>query len=118
MYYKKKNEIPIYRGILFLFVIYISIILFIGVTINLYTKNILSTSLDEKQFKVLIALLFGSLFLINIIRYGRKKSVQKIVERYENHGINDKFKTWMIFLIPIFFLVLTISMVLITKALK
>ncbi len=118
LYYKSKENIPIYRGILFVFVIEFCTILLVGVTVNLFSGNIISESyIAEIQFWMLYGSILALLFFFNVFRYGRKGHVEKIVQRYEGNILNTKVKTWQVFVIPILIVALTILLVLIEKSL-
>ena len=116
-YYKSKENIPIYRGILFVFVCQLCTVLFAGVTINLLFGNILSNNyIEKRQYWMLYGGILIVLYLTGIFRYGRKQKVKNIVKRYEGNRLNTRMKIWQIFMIPIILILLTILMVIIVSA--
>lgn len=102
LYYKRKDDIPVFTGILFVFVIQFSIFLFLGVMTNLLSNNVISEKfLSKNQFWLLYGGILVFFLFFNILRYGRKGKVKTILERYEGKELNDKIKTWHIFMIPV-----------------
>jgi len=118
-YYKKKEDIPVATGIMFIFVVQFCAILLIGVTINLFSGNIiLKDHIEESQFWIIYGSVLATLFLFNIFRYGRNKVLENILKRYDVSELNNKIKIWSIFILPVLLIIFTILMVVIVKWFK
>jgi len=118
LYYKKKDDLPILTGILFLQVLKVSILFLMGSIVNILTHGLISTqneSLKKEMYWVFVAIVLITLFIIDIIRYGRRKFVQEIERRFQYNKKNKKVKLWQIFLLPILFLLLSFTIIAITR---
>lgn len=118
-YYKKKDDVPVSTAILFVFLIQFFVLLFIGISINLFTNNSISErNIEKEKFILIYGIVLGILFIINLVRYVRKKNIESIVQRFEQSELNKKIKTWMVFMIPVVSILLTVLMVTIVKSLR
>lgn len=118
-YYKKKDDVPVSTAILFVFLIQFFVLLFIGISINLFTNNNISEKYIEKEkFILMYGIVLGILFILNLIRYARRRNIESIVQRFEQSKLNKKIKTWMVFMIPVVSILLTVLMVIIVKLLR
>lgn len=101
-YYKKKDDIPVATGILFVFLVQLFFLLFIGIGINLLTENSISgKNIGTEKFYLIYGIVLGSLFVFDLIRYVKKSKVNSLVKKYEYSKLNTHIKTWMVFLIPV-----------------
>lgn len=118
-YYKKKDDVPVSTAILFVFLIQFFVLLFIGISINLFTNNNISEKYIEKEkFILMYGIVLGILFILNLVRYARRRNIESIVQRFEQSKLNKKIKTWMVFMIPMVSILLTVLMVIIVKLLR
>lgn len=109
LYYKKKDYIPIIMGIYFLFVIQLSVFLFLGVGYNFLTHGALSSEkMNVKVAFIIAGVILGSLFVFDAIWYGRKSKVKQIIEKYQDDKRNGKIKTWQIFMLPVVMVLMTV----------
>lgn len=107
-HYKKKDYIPIMMGIYFLFVIQLSLFLLLGVGYNFVTHGGFSSGkMNVKMAFIIAGVILGSLFVFNVVWYGRKSKVKQIVEKYQDDKRNEKIKTWKIFMLPVLIVLLT-----------
>lgn len=118
LYYKKKDDLPILSGILFLQVLKVSILFLMGSIVNILTRGLISTqneSLKTEMYWVFFASVLISLLIIDIIRYGRRKFVQEIERRFQYNTKNKKVKLWQIFLLPIIFFLFSFIIIAIAR---
>ncbi|MFA9371488.1 MAG: hypothetical protein ACERIH_07235 [Labilibaculum antarcticum] len=116
-FYKKKEDIPIATGIMFIFVVQFCAILLVGVTINLYSGNIISKDhIGESQFWIVYGSVLATLLLFDIFRYVRTKTLENILQKYDGLELNKKIKTWQVFILPVLLVILTLLMVVIVKS--
>lgn len=109
LYYKNKEHIPIMMGIYFLFVIQLSVFLFLGVGYNFLTHGAFSSEkMNVKEALFIAGVILCALFLFNAIWYGRKSKVKEIIEKYQDDERNGKIKTWQIFMLPVLMVLLTV----------
>lgn len=113
-YGKFKTEIPVTKGIGFLFIIDVLAFGLLAWIIDLimqliFNKGHLEFS-SSSYFLVYYIGFIGASLIHNIIRYTNKSNLAKIVEKYGQEG-KDKFKTWQIFMIPLIIIGLGVLLV-------
>lgn len=116
IYYKKKEQIPIMMGIYFIFVIQLSLFFLLGVIFNFITDGVLTANhLSKTLFLTICTIIFLSLFVADIFQFGTQKRVKKISDRFENSTLNKKIKTWQIFVLPIFVILLSVCIIILFR---
>lgn len=109
-----KEQSPIYTTVLFMGLISLSIILFIGVSINIFTGGVISVKNENfrKEFLASFIILTELSFLIwTYYRYTREGKIKELEEKYSSNKYN-KLKPWHIFMLPVFFIILMVIILL------
>lgn len=103
---------PINMSINFLFVLEITLVFLMVVIFDFLSKGVLAASrMDKNLFTILWAVFGILLFLITYLYFSNKIRVHKIIELYENSNLNNKIKTWQIFMLPILILLLAVLVI-------
>lgn len=107
--YKKKNDLPIYSSILFMGLIRFSILLFLGVSLDLFL-NIRLPFKDKWETLIIVSFIELPFLIWTIYRYTKKEKIKELqnefsVEKY------DKIRPWYIFMLPVFFILLMLIVV-------
>lgn len=100
-YYKRKNYIPVMMGIYFLLVLQICCLFLLGTILNLTVDGILSNQnkgFNKEHFYTVYFFIVVFLFVLNILRYSRKKRVQALESRFKDRR---GLKTWQVFILPV-----------------
>jgi hypothetical protein len=71
--------------------------------------------LERNVFFTLWVGLIILIYILNVIRYKKNNYYNTLKERYSNSDLNYKMKIWMIFVQPIFLLIVTIVLLVLTK---
>jgi len=113
--YVKKEHSPVYTTILFLGLMRISILLFIGVLLQFtlgMTVKIDGYSPTERKYISAFIILFIDLPIIiyTYFRYSKKEKRKKLERKYSADKY-AKIKPWFFFMTPVFFFVMTIMMI-------
>lgn len=96
----------------FLFVLEITLVFLMVVIFDFLSKGVLAASrMDKNLFTILWAVFGILLFLITYLYFSNKIRVHKIIELYENSNLNNKIKTWQIFMLPILILLLAVLVI-------
>lgn len=115
-YYRKKEYIPVMMGIYFVFVLQISLFFLLGVILNIIFGGIFSAKhLDKTMFLTICVAIFLSLFVFDIFRYSRQKKVIEIDKRFHDNSLNEIIKVWQIFMMPVFIVVLSVIIIIISR---
>lgn len=91
----------------------LSVFLFIGVSINLFTNGIISVKNGsfKKEYLAAFLVITELPFLIFLYyRYTRKGKIKKLEEKYSDEKY-EKIRPWHIFMLPVFFIILMLIMV-------
>jgi hypothetical protein len=111
-YYKKKDHIPIMMGIYFLFVVELTILFFLGIVLNFSTAGLFSNQgMKKDTFWTIFTGIVILLFAFNVFRYVNRGRVESIKKRFESSLLNQKIKTWQIFIVPILVIVSSVSLI-------
>ncbi len=111
-YYKKKDYIPVGMSINFLFVVEVALYFFFGTIFNLLTGGLFSSQGMKKETFMMISIFIFILFYVfNVYRYVKRGKIESIIKQFENSPLNQKIKTWQLFIIPIFIIVFSILLV-------
>lgn len=108
-YYAKKDNIPFTTSIGFVITIYATILFLLVISFNIITGDLISYKYIKKdigKFAWIAILLLLTFY--NIYRYKQIKSIDVLNKQYKTSSLNDKIKTWQIFLIPILIFLLAI----------
>ena len=111
LYYKKKDDSPIFSGILFLSVLKICILFFIVTIFNILTGGFLSNNnpdMKNEYFYSGYGIILFLFIILDALRYSKTAKLKKLGTKYQNKSINHIVKTWQIFIIPIVLFVLSI----------
>ena len=115
-YYKKKDYIPVVMSINFLFVVGLALYFLFGVIFNLLTGGLFSNQgMKKEMFMSISIFIFISLYVFNVYRYVRRGKIESIITQFENSPLNQKIKTWQVFIIPILIVVFSILLVVLFK---
>lgn len=115
-YYKKKDHIPIMMGIYFLFVVELAVLFLSGIVFNFSTDGLFSNQgMSKNTFWAIFIGITILLFAFNIFRYVKRGKIESIIKQFENSPLNQKIKTWHIFIIPILIVVFSILLVVLLK---
>ncbi|PTS97825.1 hypothetical protein DBR11_16310, partial [Pedobacter sp. HMWF019] len=71
--------------------------------------------LDKNTFWVFWASLIVLVYVLNVLKYVPKDRYKKVVDNYCNSPLNIKLKMWMIFIQPVVLLIITITLLVLTK---
>jgi hypothetical protein len=105
-YYKKK------MGIYFLFVVELTILFFLGIVLNFSTAGLFSNQgMKKDTFWTIFTGIVILLFAFNVFRYVNRGRVESIKKRFESSLLNQKIKTWQIFIVPILVIVSSVSLI-------
>jgi len=117
-FYKKKGDgQPIIQSLNFVSLYHIVCVFSILQIIDKLSKGRISVSLLTKDtFWIFWASLIILVYVINIIRYVRKDNYKNLIGKYCNSFFNPKIKMWMIFIQPVFLLIITIALLVLLKA--
>ena len=108
-YYKKKDHIPVMMGIYFLFVVELAILFLSGILFNFSTDGLFSNQgMSKNTFWAIFIVITILLFVFNVYRYVRRGKIESIIKQFENSPLNQKIKTWQVFIIPILIVVFSI----------
>lgn len=111
-YYKKKDYIPVGMSINFLFVVEVALYFFFGTIFNLLTGGLFSSQGMKKETFMMISIFIFILFYVfNVYRYVKRGKIESIIKQFENSPLNQKIKTWQLFIIPILIIVFSILLV-------
>lgn len=111
-YYKKKQYIPVMMGIYFLTIFFVSVVFCLAITLDFSSKGLISMSrIDKGLFKGIWVAFLIILFVLNVLRYGSRDKVAKIVNRYENSELNKTIRTWQIFMLPLVFVAIAVLVI-------
>lgn len=111
-YYKKKDYIPVGMSINFLFVVEVALYFFFGTIFNLLTGGLFSSQGMKKETFMMISIFIFILFYVfNAYRYVKRGKKESIIKQFENSPLNQKIKTWQLFIIPILIIAFFILLV-------
>jgi hypothetical protein len=109
-YYFSKKDIPFFSSILFLSVIHLTLLFFLFVIVNIFSGGMLSSknsSLSPVLFNIVF---FGPIIILLLLCRNRyQNNQQAIYARFNSSIWNKKIKMWYIFLLPLFIIVMSIS---------
>jgi|ERR1035437_1396733 hypothetical protein len=111
LYYKKKEDSPIFTGILFLLILRACVLFFIVSIINILTGGFLSNhnpDLKKEYFYTVYGIVLFVFLVLDILRYSKTAKIKEFEIKYHNRKANYIIKTWMIFIIPILLFILSI----------
>lgn len=115
-YYKKKDHIPVMMGIYFLFVLELTLLFLCGIIFNFSSGGIFSNQFIEKdKFWTIFIVFIISMFVWTTIHYIKKGKVTSIVKRFDLSSLNQKIKTWQIFLLPILIIFISVGLIVLLK---
>lgn len=116
LYYKKKDDLPVLTGILFLQVLKVSILFLIGSVFNILTHGFISTqNILKDKYWLTVGIVLISLFIIDTVRYGRKKVRNEIESKFIFNRNNKKIKLWQIFILPIIVIILSFTIIVVLR---
>lgn len=115
-YINKKDDIPILHSLGFLWILQVVIAAVIFGIIDKFTNGAMTNS-DSVKTKAYISLgVFYTLLLaFDLFRYLNNKYYQSLPELFADNSLNEKVKTWMIFIQPVLLIVITITFLVVTK---
>ena len=111
LFYKKKNDLPLLTGLLFLLVLKVCILFFLVTLFNIFTGGLLSNhnpDLIKNSFWIAYAIILFVSFIFDILRYSKTEIIKRLDTKYHNKKINYLLKNWHIFIIPIIILFFSI----------
>lgn len=119
-FYKKKGDgEPIIQSLNFVSISQLVCIFTILQVIDKLSGGRIKVSLlDKNTFWMLWASLIVLIYALNILKYVRKDHYKNVIENYYNSPFNTTLKMWMIFIQPIFLLLITITLLILTKHLE
>jgi len=101
----KKEDTPLISTLNFVSALQFSILVAIGLLIEHVTKSPFFQINKTVSWTIFIIVIVG-LYLLNALRFVRRKYYLKVVERYSDSPYNKKIKLWMIFIQPPLIIVL------------
>src|SRR5687767_14510493 len=108
-YYVKKRYMPIIMGIGFLVVLKYCLLFLFATIINMFTDNIISaTYIDRRTFYFFYWSIIIVFLIVDIFRYGGREKVSSYRELFKQSSLNSKIPTWLIFMQPLVFILLSI----------
>lgn len=107
--YKKKDSIPLFSSVLFMGLIRFSILLFIGVSLDLLLDIRLPFK-SKWQTLIVVGLIELPFLIWTYYRYTRKGKIKELEDKYSDEKY-DKIRPWHIFMLPVFFIILMLIMV-------
>lgn len=113
-YLTKKEPNPLIMTLNFIGVIQLVILFAIALLMQKFTSFSLSF-INKQYYWAFVTIIAISLYSASMLRYLRKKYYLQLIKENENSYLNDKIKTWMIFVQPIILIFLTIAVMLIAK---
>ncbi len=115
-YLKKHDDIPILTSLGFLWLFQTIIIAVLFSIIDKLTNGSMTSS-DSLKNRVYISLglIDTAILIFDLIRYLNNKYYQSLIEIFENSSSNERIRTWMIFLQPVFLLFIDITFLVLTK---
>ena len=102
--YKKKDSIPLFSSVLFMGIIRLSILLFIGVSLDLLF-NVQLPFKSKWNTLIVVALIEFPFLIWTYFRYTQKEKIKELEEKYSDKKY-DIIKPWHIFMLPVFFIIL------------
>jgi hypothetical protein len=115
-YIKKNDDIPIFTSLGFLWLFQTIIIAVLFSLIDKLTNGSMTSS-DSLKTRVYISLgvIDTAILIFDLIRYLNNKYYESLMEIFENSSSNERIRTWMIFLQPVFLLFIDITFLVLTK---
>lgn len=107
--YNKKNDSPIYSSVLFMGLIRFSILLFLGITLDLLL-NIRLPFKTKWEILLIVAIIELPFLTWSFYRYTRKGKIKELEIRFSLPKF-EKVKPWHVFMLPIFFILLTLVII-------
>jgi hypothetical protein len=115
-YYHKNKDTPNFTAILFLLVLQACVLFFVVMTINEVADHEgVSTFLNKEQFWFLYWIIVFALLIVDITRYAGKQKVAFYISLFKENHLNKTIPTWMVFIQPLIFILLTIFINVIVK---
>lgn len=115
-FYKKKRYIPKMMGIYFILVLQVSILFLISLIVNFSTHGWISErNMHSTLFWSLYCSILILLFIFNVIRYTRTGKCEQLLIKFSKARVNRFVRTWQIFLVPIFVILIAILFILFEK---
>jgi hypothetical protein len=116
-FYKKKGDgQPIIQSLNFISISQLICIFTILQLIDKLSSGRIKVSLlDKNTFWVFWASLIVLVYVLNVLKYVPKDRYKKVVDNYCNSPLNIKLKMWMIFIQPVVLLIITITLLVLTK---
>jgi len=108
--YKMKEQSPIYTTVLFMGLIRFSILLFIGVSLDILL-NVRLPFKSKWEILIVVALIELPFLIWTYYRYTREGKIKELEEKYSTNKYN-KLKPWHIFMLPVFFIILMVIILL------
>lgn len=116
VYYEKRKDTPNFTAILFLLLLQCCLLFWITMTVNGFTSNVgLKAYFDKNQFWLLYWVVMCGLFIGDIFRYAGKQKVAFYASLFRENRLNKVIPTWLIFVQPLIFIILTILINMVTK---
>lgn len=101
-FYRKKGDIPIATGIMFLIGTQICILFTVATAFNFATGGMFSSQgMDEVTFKIIYGVIIGVIAIMDIKRYANSKVRTALQAKYKN---KKSVPLWLIFMVPVLFL--------------
>jgi len=107
--YNKKKDSPIYSSVLFMGLIRFSMLLFLGITMDLLL-NIRLPFKKQQEILMFVAIIELPILIWTFYRYSRKGKIAELEIKFSDYRFH-KIKSWHIFMLPIFFIILTLIMI-------
>lgn len=101
LFYKKKNDLPLLTGLLFLLVLKVCILFFLVTLFNIFTGGLLSNhnpDFKKNYFDIAYTIILFISSIFDILRYSKTERIKELDTKYHNKKI---LKNWQIFIIPI-----------------
>lgn len=115
-FYKKKAYIPVVMAINFLFVVELTLYFLFGTIFNLLTSGLFSNQgMKKEMFMSISIFILITIYIFNIYRYVKKRNIESLNKQFENSPLNQKIKTWQVFILPILILFFSILLVVLFK---
>lgn len=107
--YNKKKDSPVYSSVLFMGLIRFSILLFLGVSLDLLL-NIRLPFKTKWGILLFLAIIELPILIWTFYRYTRKGKINELEIEFSDRRFH-KLKSWHIFMLPIFFIILTLIVI-------
>lgn len=112
-FYKRKDHIPISMGVMFLFVLFLSLYLLFGICFNLIFDNAYTEeNLGGTTYYLISGLILISVIMALTFRYSPRQKRQSILFTFENRHFKVDPPLWFIFCLPLIFIGLTMFIIL------